>query len=378
MRLSLLARFSKRKPLLIRNLDADVHLEIFLVSAIASILIIRFYLKVLGYPQLGGGGLHIAHVLWGGLLLIGALIVALTFLNRGAMRVAALLGGMGFGTFIDEVGKFVTRDNDYFYKPSYALMYVVFIAIILVGQSVMRRLHTPDECLLNALQEMEELALLDLDGRERGRALALLDGADPRNPLVQPLRTILLQAALAPDRRPGAYARGRDFLRRHYETLVSRSWFQLSVVLFFVLQLVLRLVNVILVVFFPWVLPSPEGGPPRHVTQRLRDLTMADWGQLVSTVVSAVLVAIGIIALARSRRFAYRMFKRSVLLTVFITQFFMFYDEQLTAVIGLGLNLLLLVALQTGLDLEHSRGDPAVVAGKSHLGTGGTPAAHSV
>jgi len=48
----------------IRNLDADVHLEIFLVAAVAAILGIRLYLKLAGYPQLGGGSLHIAHMLW--------------------------------------------------------------------------------------------------------------------------------------------------------------------------------------------------------------------------------------------------------------------------------------------------------------------------
>jgi hypothetical protein len=72
-----------------------------------------------------------------------------------------------------------------------------------------------------------------------------------------------------------------------------------------------------------------------------------------------MLVAAGVVGLARSRRFAYRMFKGSVLITVFITQFFMFYEEQLSAIVGLSLNLLLLGALQAGLDLERTRSKAA-------------------
>lgn len=55
------------------------------------------------------GDFHIAHVLWGGLL--GAVAaVLLLFIWRGpnVICVGSLLAGIGFGLFIDEVGKFIT------------------------------------------------------------------------------------------------------------------------------------------------------------------------------------------------------------------------------------------------------------------------------
>ena len=55
------------RHLFARNIEAGNLLESFLVSAVASVLAIRSFLYLTGYPQLSGRGLHIAHLLWGGL-----------------------------------------------------------------------------------------------------------------------------------------------------------------------------------------------------------------------------------------------------------------------------------------------------------------------
>src|ERR1700736_2786274 len=112
---------------LIRNFRSGLYLETFLVSAVSALLAIRLYLYLAGYPQLGGGGLHIAHMLWGGLMMVAAIIVSLAFISKSAHEIAAILAGLGFGTFIDEVGKFVTSDNNYFFRPAIAIIYITFI-----------------------------------------------------------------------------------------------------------------------------------------------------------------------------------------------------------------------------------------------------------
>src|SRR5437764_10337313 len=106
-----------------RNIEIRSLLDTFFVFAIATILIIRLQLWATNYPKLGGGKLHIAHMLWGGVGMLVAIIILLSFLSRGRRHFAAILGGIGFGFFIDEIGKFVTSDSDYFFKPAAGMIY---------------------------------------------------------------------------------------------------------------------------------------------------------------------------------------------------------------------------------------------------------------
>jgi roadblock/LC7 domain-containing protein len=138
--------------------------EAFVLIAIATILITRLYLQLTGYPQIGGGNLHIAHALYGGALMMLALIIGWMTLGFGTRVVAIVMGGIGFGLFLDEVGKFVTKDNDYFYGPAAEIMYIL-VVIILVGARVIRdfRPLTTRECLASA-------STIAADGVARGLA----------------------------------------------------------------------------------------------------------------------------------------------------------------------------------------------------------------
>lgn len=54
-------------------LEAPSYLQAFVLSGVVTVLVARAFLQAAGYPQLGGGGLHIAHVLWGGVLMTAGL-----------------------------------------------------------------------------------------------------------------------------------------------------------------------------------------------------------------------------------------------------------------------------------------------------------------
>ena len=89
-------RFSTQIRRPVRRQGAEQYLLILLLSFAGSVTLTRLFLAMTGYPQLGGGELHIAHALWGGLLLFIAAMVPLTFANRWAYLLDAALAGVGW------------------------------------------------------------------------------------------------------------------------------------------------------------------------------------------------------------------------------------------------------------------------------------------
>ena len=183
----------------IQNLDGYFLRENFLIASIVTIFVIRFFLKITDYPQLSGSGLHIAHLLWGGFFMLTSLLLLLSFLGRGILGLASILGGIGFGAFIDELGKFVTSDNNYFFQPTIAIVYVIFIFIYIISKALAKdKKITPKEYLVNTLEMVAEAVMNDLDSEEKKRALLYLQKSDQKDPLVKSLREFFSQVQSIP------------------------------------------------------------------------------------------------------------------------------------------------------------------------------------
>lgn len=193
-----------RRGVVTRDATGSGSAEAFVLIAIATILITRLYLELTGYPQIGGGNLHIAHALWGGALMMLALLTGWLLIGAGARVAAVVMGGVGFGLFLDEVGKFVTKDNDYFYGPAAEIMYIL-VVVILVGARVLRdfRPLTGREWLASAAVIAGDGVARGLADRRRELGLALLvqaeqAGAEPTE--VGPVRALLVSAETTSDR----------------------------------------------------------------------------------------------------------------------------------------------------------------------------------
>lgn len=155
-----------RRP--VKRQGSEQYIFITLLSFAASVILTRLFLTLTGYPQLGGGGFHIAHVLWGGLLLFAASLLPLIVANRWAYTLCAVLAGAGVGLFIDEVGKFITQSNDYFYPLAAPIIYALFLVTVMLYLRVRRPpLRGPRAELYRAFDAMEEVLEHDLDAQER-------------------------------------------------------------------------------------------------------------------------------------------------------------------------------------------------------------------
>ncbi len=154
-----------RTPVKRRN--AQYYLLITLVSFAASVVLTRLYLGLTGFPKMGSGEFHIAHVLWGGLLLFIASILPLILANRWVFVASAILNGVGVGLFIDEVGKFITQNNDYFSPLAAPIIYAFFLITVLIYVQVRRPpSENPRAEMYRAFDMLQEMLDHDLDEQE--------------------------------------------------------------------------------------------------------------------------------------------------------------------------------------------------------------------
>lgn len=161
----------------VRQQAADSFLILMIASFAVTVILTRVFLQLSGYPQIGGGGTyHIAHLLWGGLLLFAAVVALLVWANHWVLWFAALAGGIGVGLFIDEVGKFITSSNDYFFPLAFPIIYAFLLACVWLYLRVRRAQPRDNRTLLyHALEDMKQVLDNDLDPFERRELVAELN-----------------------------------------------------------------------------------------------------------------------------------------------------------------------------------------------------------
>jgi hypothetical protein len=403
----------------VRNERAGNLLDNFFISAVVSILVIRLYIRLgAGTPittqltlrvatESTVADLHFAHVLWGGLLMLAALVLSLTFLSRSARELTAILGGIGFGAFIDELGKFITRDNNYFFQPSISLIYLTLVLLFIFIRVLQRpRALSHRDALANALEVAKLSVIREAGPEDRAHALTLLARYSPQDPVGDIVRQALHHLEGVPQRQPHLLGRGRRLLGYLYHRLARTWWFPTAIVAFFIFQSVgslyetlstitwteplaawlglgiltvlvlyvfrhrssswqtLASVGIILMALLvAWVLLAYQWEPPQYLADWFRSVPLnsdieAGTGfqdrlidlieviKLVSPLISNVLVAFGILFIWHSRLAAYRMFYYAILVSILLTQFFVFHEDQFLGVVGLLPNLLILVTLR--------------------------------
>ncbi len=260
-----------------------------------------------------------------------SIFLLLGFLNKSTMLLGSLFGGVGFGLFVDEIGKFVTKDNNYFYQPAVALVYCVFVVIYLVFNYLNKKpISTDTEYLSNAIEGIKHL-YTDEPTSDRVESIRKLLSLAKQN-----LHSRLLAqfvSSISP-KTPSSSKRITSTLKHLYHLLkISRSPRRLSILvtIYFSLH---SLINLGQTIITTW---QPRSG-------------VSQWGEWLSTLVANGLVLFGLIRLRKSRLASYKILKTSILISIFITQIFTFYLDQLSALFGLAINLVSLIGINYLID----------------------------
>lgn len=327
-----------KKSLFIRNIQSDSYQENFLISAVISVFIIRIFLAVTDYPIIGAGNVHIAHMLWGGFFMVAALITLFSFLSQRAAAVASVLGGIGFGAFIDELGKFITADNNYFFQPTIALIYIIFVFIFLITRFIPRHHEfSQREYLVNAIEMIKESAIDDFDEDERRRAEEYLRKCDQRNEMVKALRKMLENIDVAPSPRAGYFTRLRRKLRKLYYRVAESDRILTAITAYLAASTAWTFFNSVL-----------------YFTQRAY-MHYSDLGQLYSSMLAGAFVLIGLFALKFSRYEGYRYFRISMLITILLTEFFSLMNPVWYEIFILGTNVFVLLVINYAMIREGKK-----------------------
>ncbi len=327
-------RIAAQFGLFARNASFGGLFENFVTSAVFTIIVVRIFLYLTDYPELGGERYHIAHMLWGGLLMLGALFLLFGFLDSVARRVASVVGGVGFGLFIDELGKFITRSNDYFFQPAIALIYAVFVIIFIAARAGEHYLRlAPKDYAANALEIFREAFTRGLTADEQRQALVFLDQSDSMNPASIAFRKALLGTPLRAEISPSGLGLKARFEIAGKRVLHSR-WFQKLLIIFFAMASIVNFGKALI------LFRSVE--------------SFVDLGQVVTAMISGVLVVVGTWFLERGHHVAaYETYKYAVLVSIFFTQFFLFYREQFSAILHLAVNLVVYLTLRYLIEQEE-------------------------
>jgi len=325
---------------LVQRENAVRYMLISLLSFVATVSVVRSFLILTGFPQIGSGTLHIAHVLWGGLILYIAAILPLIYISPRLHNVDAILSGVGMGLFIDEVGKFITRQYDYFFPAAAPIMYVFFLFVVILVIMINRPGVVDGRAeLVQALEIIREQLYRPLEPVEREhieRDLNKVIATDP-DTLHQDMARRLLELVrsdprMAPETRPAWWLR----LTKQLEQWLTERRLSWSLGVGMVLLSLVTLKNP-MQVWLEQVMPN-SALVAYLQSHAGRQIAPADAPLLFNTrlvlevlVGSLLLVSVWLLA-AGKKRLACNLGYLSLLVSLVVLDMLLFYFEQFSTV----------------------------------------------
>jgi hypothetical protein len=200
------------------------------------------------------------------------------------------------------------------------------------------------ERIANAIDLLGEAARRNLDERARAVALAMLKPADQRDPLVAPLRELLLHFDALPAPELRFYERWARGMRDRVRRIAQHPRFPSLLIAVFGVWAALTFLSAFELVLSIGL--DLGGAHPGFVADNLPHLRFVTVASLGASVVSAGFV---VVAIRRDRSgdrlVACAWLERALLVAILVVQVFSVFESQFGAVFGLAADLLLLAAV---------------------------------
>jgi hypothetical protein len=323
----------------VRNVEFGRLFDSFFISAVSTILIVRFYLSVTGYPQIGSSTLHISHLLPGTILLLAAVLVMLAAVNRAARDFAAIVAGVGFGLSWDELGKFITQTNNYFFKPTLGLIYLTFVLLYLLARWAGQKRLSQDDYIANAIDLIKEAAIKDLDFWEYEHAKELMLHVSPNHVLYRPTMEMLKTVKPTNARKPLLTDKIVNTVMRPVHILSEWKYFTQMVV---TVAITYGIINIFVTLIYLYGAFNAE-----NIKFNILNGDEADLVGAISALITVLMLSYGAYyyKIGRHKR-AYELFESGLLIEVFVGQVILFFKSPSIAIAGLFITLFLLVNIK--------------------------------
>jgi hypothetical protein len=235
-----------------------------------------------------------------------------------------------------------------FFQPTLMLIYIIFILLFLSARAIER--YAPlsqEERLANALDMFKESLYHRLRPGEKTELLALLDAGDQQDRRLRALAGAVEQMEAAPAGKPSLLVRASAAATSRYQRVVRSRQFATLMIAALVVYALLFAGYVLALVLTPAKLG--DSGTTSFVQGCL-------W---LSSAIAGILLVIGALRLRHSRLDAYQWFRRSILVSLLLVDVFAFYFQQLGAIGGVVVHLLILAVLNVLIAAEQQQMQPS-------------------
>lgn len=324
----------------VKSNDASDLVMTVMVWGVLSVLVTRAYLIIAKNPMIGFGQWHFAHVLWGGMLMLIAMILVLAFEGKRVRKYGAILCGIGWGLFVDEIGKYLTRDNNYWFRPAIIFIYISFVCLFLIYRYLERvEVKTSTHLFYAVLNRMEEIVEDDLEINEKkslqNNLKKLLETTKPGN--LQIISEGILMALKKIKAKKDQNRRSfkmfiKDIFNISYDKVFKRNLFTYGLWTFSVYYATEKLIDIVRI-----LMSGEKMALIQKFYQDYNFFGRADVYMIVFKLVFEVIASILFLLGARyfwskKRVRGIRFFKYGLYVSIFFVSIFRFYFEQFEAV----------------------------------------------